>query len=171
MATINKGRYTAVLEPDQDLVVFVIGMRINQLWNVRKWAPVVKAMGVMLGELHRDRSLGLLGSPKTFVSGRTILLVQYWRSFAQLEQYARAGEHLHLPAWRRFNTMVRDNGSVGIYHETYQVNTNNIETVYGNMPPLGLGLVGDLQPVRAGRQSAGARMGVKADVDLPVEPY
>jgi hypothetical protein len=39
------------------------------------------------------------------------------------------------------------------------------------MPAFGLGLVGDLQPVRAGRQSAGARMGVKADVDLPVEPY
>jgi hypothetical protein len=99
------------------------------------------------------------------------LLVQYWRSFAQLEQYARAGEHLHLPAWRRFNKLVRDNGSVGIYHETYQVDTSNVETVYGNMPPFGLGLVGDLQPVRAGRQSAGARMGVKADVDLPVEPY
>jgi hypothetical protein len=171
MATINKGRFTAVLESDQELVVFVIGMRINQLWNVRKWAPVVKAMAVMLGELHRDRSLGLLGSPKTFVSGRTILLVQYWRSFAQLEQYARAGENLHLPAWRRFNKLVRDNGSVGIYHETYQVNTSNIENIYGNMPAFGLGLVGDLQPVRAGRQSAGARMGVKADVDLPVEPY
>jgi hypothetical protein len=39
----------------------------------------------MLVELQRQRSLGLVGKPRTFVSGRVILVWQYWESFEKLE--------------------------------------------------------------------------------------
>jgi hypothetical protein len=67
---------------DGDFVVFLIGMRINRLWMLHKWLPVVMAMGRMLPELYRQPQLGLLHHEMWF--GRTLILVQYWRSMNQL---------------------------------------------------------------------------------------
>ena len=38
MAEVKNGRFAAKI--DGDFVVFLIGMRINQLWAVNKWLPV-----------------------------------------------------------------------------------------------------------------------------------
>jgi hypothetical protein len=108
-------------------------MRINRFWQFWRWLPVFLAMPRMVNELRRDPSLGLLGRPGYFTSGRVFLLIQYWRSFDDLERYAREPEGRHLNAWRAFNRRVRDNGSVGIFHETYRVPTHAVETFYGNM--------------------------------------
>ena len=105
------------------------------------------------------------------MSGRVFLLVQYWRSFEDLERFARAPQGSHLKAWRDFNRRIRNNGAVGIFHETYRVPATAIETVYGNMPVFGLAEATSHVPVRAGRHSAAARLGVRADGDAPVEPY
>jgi hypothetical protein len=43
MAQIIKGRFTARM--DEPFVVFAIGMRINNLFAVRKWVPTARAMG------------------------------------------------------------------------------------------------------------------------------
>jgi hypothetical protein len=171
MPSIEPGRRTADLPDQEELVVFLIGMRFNQWWNVRRWLPVVRAMPRMLAELARRPELGLVGSPRTYRSGRTILLVQYWRSFEQLERYARASDLEHLPAWRAFNQQVRDNGSVGIFHETYRVRVDQIEAIYANMPPFGLGEAFGVVSVGAGRHSAAARLGLRDDTDVPVSPY
>lgn len=48
------------------------------------------------------------------VSWRGLTLIQYWRSFEQLERYARHGAN-HLSAWRRFNQAVGTGGDVGIF--------------------------------------------------------
>jgi hypothetical protein len=170
MAKLNKGRYTADLGDRNDIVVFIIGMRINQLWKVWKWLPVAVAMPKMIMELAKDRSLGLLGTPRTMVSGRVITVLQYWNSFEDLERYSRSGELKHLPAWRWFNRKVRDNGSVGIWHETYCVPRGAVETVYGNMPPFGLGAATSLVPATSARVSAAKRLG-REDAGQPVEPY
>lgn len=171
MAKVNRGRYTADVGARDEVVVFLIGMRINRLWQVWRWAPVFVAMPRMIAELAKDPSLGLLATPRTMVSGRVITVVQYWSSFEQLEQYARASEHRHLPAWRAFNKKIRDNGSVGIWHETYRVPAANIESVYGNMPAFGLGAATAAVPVRAGRQTAAERLGARSDDHAPVDPY
>ena len=52
-------RVTADIEGE--FVVFRIGMRINKLWKVHKWAPVFVAMPRMLRELEADPDSGLLG--------------------------------------------------------------------------------------------------------------
>lgn len=168
MADVINGRRTADL--DDEVVVFLIGMRINRLLRPWTWLPAFRAMPRMLGELYRDPSLGFLGA-QSFWSGRVIMLVQYWRSFEHLESYARARDLAHLPAWREFNQRVRDNGSVGIFHETYRVGPGRAETLYANLPPFGLGAaVGDV-PVAVRGQSAGRRMGTSVE-DVPaLEPY
>jgi hypothetical protein len=151
---IRRERVTATL--DGDFVVFLIGMRINQPLKIHKWWPVAAAMPRMLKELHRHPELGFLGAE--LWAGRTILVLQYWRSLDQLMDYAKNGEAEHLPAWRAFNRSVGTDGSVGIWHETYGVSAGRYENIYVNMPPFGLAAVGDVHGAQGGRQTARARM-------------
>ena len=168
MSSVANGRHTATL--DGDVVIFLIGMRINRLRSPRSWLPAFRAMPRMLEELYRDPELGLL-SGQWFWSGRVIAYVQYWRSFDHLASYARARDHEHLPAWGTFNRLVRDNGTVGIFHETYRVGPGRAETLYANMPPFGLGAAVGQGPIAAGGQSAAHRMDPTIE-DVPaLEPY
>lgn len=170
MAGIVRGRQTA-RPGSEEIVVFLIGMRINRLWQVWKWVPVFAAMGRMLPELLGDRSLGLVGRPRTFLSGRVIMVQQYWSSFDALEAYARHPDRRHLPAWRAFNRRVRNNGSVGIFHETYRIPPGASETVYANMPSFGLASAVGAVPVATGSSSAAQRLGERSEDTPPVEPY
>jgi len=170
VAKINKGRFSADTGADGK-VLFLIGMRINHLWQVWKWFPVFVAMPRMLAELMKNRELGLVGTPRTYLSGKTVLVWQYWESFDKLDAYARDREHAHLPAWRKFNKRVRDNGSVGIFHETIVLSDATVETVYGNMPAFGLAAVTGAVPAGKRGQTAAARL-QHADAAPPaVEPY
>jgi len=166
---VRAGRYVADL--DHDVVVFIIGMRINKLHAPHKWLPVFAAMPKMITELMKEPELGLLARPRTFVSGRTVLLHQVWSSFDKLDAYARDRDAEHLPAWRAFNRKIRDDGSVGIFHETYLVGPGRCETVYGNMPPFGLGAALGARPAREAGQTAPSRLTGDQDDVAPVEPY
>ena len=99
---VTNGRVTATLEGD--FVVFMIGMRFNKLWAIHKWLPVFLAMPKMLKELYSNKELGLLHHEMWF--GRTVILVQYWRSKEQLLAYAKNRDAEHLPAWKDFNKAV-----------------------------------------------------------------
>src|SRR5699024_9952174 len=131
---IFTGRYTT--ENDEDLVVFMIGMRINRWFAIHKWLPVFTAMPPMIKELytHKDE-LGFL-SMENYFGVRTTVMIQYWRSMGDLLSYAR--DDKDLKAWRDFNRKIGNNKAVGIYHETYQAEKKNYESVYGNMPLYGL---------------------------------
>ena len=168
MVEVIKGRQTATV--DDDVVVFLIGMRFNRILRPWTWLPAFRAMPRMLRELANDPSLGLLGV-RSYWSGRTILAVQYWRSFEDLERYARATDHEHLPAWREFNRTVRASGDVGIFHETYRVGPGTAETLYANLPPFGLGQAIGLAPIATRGQSAARRMGTTAVDEPAVAPY
>ncbi|MEI7993034.1 MAG: DUF4188 domain-containing protein [Actinomycetota bacterium] len=170
MATINKGRFSADVGADGK-VLFLIGMRINQPWRFLKWFPVLVAMPRMLMELQKNPSLGLVGKPRTFRSGRTILVWQYWASFEQLETYSKSQTAQHLPAWRSFNRKVRDNGSVGIFHETILLSDATVETVYGNMPTFGLAAVTGAVPAGRRGQTARTRLTGAACEAPAVDPY
>src|SRR3954451_19570592 len=129
------GQYVAVPE-GEEVVVFLVGMRINRLRRIRSWWPVFRAMGRMLDELH-GADTGLLGAQK-LAFGRLLLVVQYWRSPQELGAYARDSMMLHAPAWGAFNKDSAAGGDVGVFHETYVVPCSGIETLYGNMTPVGL---------------------------------
>jgi len=156
MADILKGRFTADFQ--EPVVVFIIGMRINRFWRFDKWLPVVRSMGPMIAELARDPDSGFLGWEVLRSGLRTTVLIQYWRDFDALETYARARDKKHLPAWAAFNQAIGNDGTVGIFHETYVVPAHGYETIYGNMPPFGLGKVKGMIPAMGSRSAARSRM-------------
>ncbi len=144
-------------ELDGEIVVFLIGMRINRIAKPWKWLPVLRAMPRMLRELAARPELGLL-SARSFLSGRDLMVVQHWRSAEHLRAYAQAADKSHLPAWQAFNDAVGTSGDVGIWHETYVVPAGHSEAIYVNMPRHGLGRVGTLFPARGDRATAAKRL-------------
>jgi hypothetical protein len=144
-------------EIDGDFVVFLIGMRVNKWWKLHKWFPVFAAMQPMIAELTRRKELGLLHF-STWIGPRGPLMVQYWRSIEQLEDFAKDARLPHRPAWKRWNRAVGDGGDVGIWHETFVVHDGTYEVLYGNMPPFGLAKAGRSTPLtRETRNAAGRR--------------
>jgi GH15 family glucan-1,4-alpha-glucosidase len=141
---------------DGEIVVFLIGMRINRWWKIHRWLRVALAMPRMLRELQAKPELGLLGYEQW--PGRTILVLQYWRSMDALLSYAKNRDAEHLPAWRSFNKLVGTNGDVGIWHETYRVRRGDYENIYVNMPVFGLGKAGQLLEAEGKREHAKDRL-------------
>jgi len=153
MAVIKDRVYAEV---EGEPVVFLIGMRINKLWKIHKWFPVLLAMPRMIRELERRPELGLLGHHLWF--GRTAIVVQYWRSIEDLYAYAKNRDRAHLPAWAAFNRAVGKSGDVGVWHETYPIRAGSYESIYVNMPPFGLAKASKSVVVSGRRESAVGRL-------------
>jgi hypothetical protein len=160
MSKVVPGRYTAQIEGP--FVVFAIGMRVNRFFAFRKWVPTAMAMGPMLQTLYQHPEKGFLGG-QTFLYWRGIALLQYWRSFDDLERFARSKDDPHLAAWRRFNKAIGTDGTVGIWHETYMVDAGRYEAVYGNMPRFGLAAAGEHVPATGRRETARRRLGGESE--------
>lgn len=158
MVAVIPGRQTVVR--GEPFAVFVIGMRFNRLWAVHKWLPVARSMQRMLTELAAKPELGYLGGRMWF--GRTIVLIQYWRSVEHLNAYAKARDSAHLPAWKHFNQAVSASRAVGVYHETYSIRPDAYECIYVNMPPFGLGAVDRLRDAAGNLTDAEGRMRANA---------
>lgn len=166
MAPVINRRVTAEIEGD--FVVFLIGMRINKFWKPWKWMPVFFSMPRILRELEAKPEAGCLGSNLYLGSPRRPMVVQYWRTFEQLEAFARSRDAKHWPAWVKFNNRIGSNGDVGIWHETYLVPAGGYECVYNNMPSIGLGEATKLVPA-AGRKATAARRAGIRDEPYPKE--
>ena len=157
MAKVRTERLTAV--SDEGYVVFLIGMRINNIFAIHRWLPVFMSMGRMLPELFKNPDLGFKSYEMAI--GRTLILVQYWESAEKLMAYAKATDAEHLPAWKAFNKAARSTTAVGIYHETYIVDPGKSENIYVNMPPFGFGKVGRLEPASGKLNTAAQRLAGK----------
>ncbi|MEL6308125.1 MAG: DUF4188 domain-containing protein [Chloroflexota bacterium] len=139
------GRYTAQIEGD--FVVFLIGARFRMRDLFRaKW--VFDSMPAMQRELYKQTDSGFLGGENffRFLPIETILM-SYWRSFDDLERFARSRDELHYPAWMRFYKEFGAEHPVGIWHETYMVRAGEYECIYGNMPKFGLAQARGVQHV------------------------
>src|SRR4028119_1980871 len=89
MAHVIPGRFTGKM--DEPFAVFIIGMRINRPLAIGRWLSTVRAMGPMLNELYRHPEKGFLGAEFFFYRWGPAI-VQYWRSFEDLEKFARNPE-------------------------------------------------------------------------------
>jgi hypothetical protein len=156
MAKVIHGRFTA--QTNEPFVVFLIGMRINKFFAFRKWIPIARAMGPMLSTLYQHPEKGFLGAEYYF-NLRGPVLIQYWRSFEDLEKFARDKSDPHLIAWKQFNKAIGSDGSVGIWHETFLVDPGKYEAVYGNMPVFGLAAATKHVPAVGRRETARRRLG------------
>ena len=154
--SVNPARLAAQI--DGDFVVFLIGAKIHKPWKVWAWWPVKTAMERMLKELDAAPDSGFLGVESYGTMNG--VLVQYWRSFEDLERYARAKDREHFPAWVDFNkraTKYLD--AVGIWHETYAVPAGSYEAIYRNCAPMGLGKASTLVPASGKHETAATRIG------------
>lgn len=163
---MHPGRFTADI--DGGFVVFLIGMRINRPWRVTKWLPTFLAMGRMLTRLGSAPELGLLGT--RFALTPSPMLIQYWRSFEDLDRFARGPTEPHLEPWRRYVREVGSSGDVGVWHETFRVEPGAYEAIYANMPVSGLAAATGVEHVPVGRRghSAARRIGVRSTDDIAV---
>ncbi len=166
MNKIFNGRYTA--KTDEPFVVFLIGMRINKFWRFDKWLPVASAMGPMLQTLFTHPEKGFLHAEMFFNFGTSAML-QYWRSFEDLEHFARHPSEPHIAAWKKFNQSVGADGSVGIWHETYSINPGQFESVYGNMPKFGLAAAMEHVEAIGRRETARKRLDTNKVGELATE--
>jgi hypothetical protein len=155
---IYNGRYTARIEGD--FVVFLIGSRINQWWKIYKFKWIGDAFGAMLTTLAQNPEKGYLGGESFFNLGTRIgINVTYWRSYDALERFAHDKNDVHLGPWREFNQKIGNDGSFGIWHETFLIKANNYEVTYGNMPRFGLANAGEhIKIERGSADSARGRL-------------
>jgi hypothetical protein len=167
MSEIFPGRYTA--RTDEPLVVFLIGMRINRLRAIRTWLPVAREMQPMLETFARDPEKGYLGGT-SWLGWRSVMLVQYWRSFEDLEAFARNPSDPHRDAWARFNRAVGADGTVGIWHETFLVPAGHHESLYGNMPRTGLAAATSHVPVTPDLAAARRRLRREREAEREAAP-
>ncbi|MEE1744670.1 MULTISPECIES: DUF4188 domain-containing protein [unclassified Streptomyces] len=148
------GRTTAGAEGE--VVVLLIGMRINHFRGVHHWLPVLLAMLRMLRELGRDKGRGLLGHTLLTGSPRTYYVVQYWESKEKLYAYASAPDMFHRRAWAIMNRREKESRRhVGLWHESYVVPEGGYESIYADMPVHGLARATGVLPLEArGRRAA-----------------
>ncbi|GAA3157634.1 DUF4188 domain-containing protein [Streptomyces echinatus] len=135
-----------------DVVVLLIGMRINRFRAVHLWLPVMLGMLRMLRELEKDRGRGLLAKVLLTASPRTYYVVQYWETKDKLYAYATAPDAFHHRAWAALNRKERTGrlrGQVGIWHEAYVVPEGSYEAIYGDMPAFGLAAAHGQVPLAA----------------------
>jgi hypothetical protein len=139
MAKIFPGRFTAQISAqiEEPFIVLILGIRVNRLLLFWKWIPAFLSSLPMLYTLVLHRAAGFLGGQATFF-WPGVGLIQYWRSFEDLERFARSKSHPHLKAWRWYNKAIGANGSVGLWHEAFLVKPGCHEVMYDNMPLFGL---------------------------------
>lgn len=151
MARIIEGRKT--VRNHEDIVVFLIGARINKWWLLPLALPILSKMRAMQKELLADPDSGLLA-----IQSLGLADVQYWRSAEHLMRYANDRTREHKPAARRYYQKLFRNEAVGIWHETYLVPAGQYECIYTNMPQTGLGKLRPLVEAKGPLQSAPARL-------------
>jgi hypothetical protein len=137
MAKVETGRRMGQI--DGDFVVFLIGARLDPKHPLRSIRDLGGRRGMthLLDYLVAHPERGLLGYQMGLPT-----IVQYWRSFEQLEAFARDDRDPHLWAWRNYWSRVGKQSRTGIWHETFLVRAGEYEAIYANMPPHGLAKAG-----------------------------
>lgn len=102
---------------------------------------------------------GLLHSERFSISRNHFGVLQYWRSFEELEAWSHRPPHAEW--WRGAVERMRTKGDLGIYHETYLVPRDRIESIYLDCAPAGLAVFGTtgepVGPMTASRGRLGRR--------------
>ncbi|MBR7744522.1 DUF4188 domain-containing protein [Phycicoccus sp. BSK3Z-2] len=153
---------------DGPLALFLIGLRVHKPWHVRTVRAAGAPMGRMIAELERNRvaaargeaeDLGYLGSRTTLgLSGVT--MIQWWRSTEQIYAYANAVQREHRPAWLAFYRAAADDpDAVTLWHETYDLADQGVESLYAGPRPFGLADLAGVVPARRRGETARERLG------------
>ncbi len=119
-------RQTVDLSAYPDLVVIYLGMRVNSPAGIGR----LMKLGPQIQQSVAAKPDGLLLHESMFFSLLPVHvgMRQYWRDFASLEAWTRAG--FHRGWWKDF---LRDSGGTGFWHETYFIR-GGMEAIYDDIP-------------------------------------
>jgi hypothetical protein len=132
--------------------------------QARKWTalPFATKLGRAIDRSAKEAiaaNAGLLHSERFAFNMRHFGVLQYWRSYDELEQWVRRPPHSEW--WRQAIDRERTKGDLGVYHETFLVPRSAIESIYLNCEPVGLsafGVLGEpIGPMTTSRDRLGRR--------------
>ncbi len=114
---------------------------------VRKLAawPFAARMGRAIGRSAQEAissRAGLLRSERFTIQWGHFGVLQYWVSFDALEEWSHRPPHSDW--WGEALERMRNREDFGIYHESFLVPRQGIETIYLNSPPVGISAFGPL---------------------------
>lgn len=143
--TPHDAKFTAdVKEP---VTLFLIGGQVNNVLKIHKWFYIAWSYLAMIRWLRRHPESGYLNGHiymRIFPFG--MLLMSYWRSWDDLEKFARLKDGTHLKTWMRF--VQSADQSMDIWHETYAIEPGKFEVVYGGLAPYGLSKAVGPKPIQ-----------------------
>ncbi|NWF68636.1 MAG: DUF4188 domain-containing protein [Chloroflexi bacterium] len=137
MTAVIREKYTVQL--DEARILFLVGGHANNVFAFWDWFWVARAFLNLIRYLRKHPDTGFLSGHlylRVFPFG--MMLQSYWRSFDDLEHFARAKNQPHLQAWTRYMQHTMKHGHMAIWHETYHIEPGKFEAVYGNSAPYGL---------------------------------
>jgi hypothetical protein len=142
-----------------DLVVIYLGMRANSARGLKTLA----SFGPRIKRSVDANPPGLLLHENLFFTffPPHAGMRQYWQDFDSLERWARTG--VHAQWWKGF---LEDRGGTGFWHETY-FRGGQIESVYIDMPPVGLSKFAPPEEARGSMFSARRRLDLAEGTNLP----
>ncbi len=151
--TRTPDRTTVDLSQYPDLVVIYLGMRAKSIRGVR----TLMAFGPKISKSVAAKPDGLLLHENMLFSlvPPHAGMRQYWRDFDSLERWARTLPHME---W--WQTFLRDRGGTGFWHETYP-RRGEVESIYIDMPPVGMAKFAPLTQARGSMFSARRRLGLR----------
>jgi Domain of unknown function (DUF4188) len=152
---VRTGRWMARRE--EPFAVFVFGMRLNRLRGLPRFLWGLRVLRRVLRDLDDHPERGFLAG-HVYRAGRTLVAVQYWESFDALDAWARDHRLPHRKPWQRYLREARNDGAMGLWHETYLASPGNWEGVYLNMPPWGLAAGVEAVEMQATKGSARERL-------------
>jgi hypothetical protein len=152
-------RTTADLSSYPDLVVIYLGMRVN----APRGLVTLISFGSKIRKSVEAQPDGLLLHENLLFSlfPPHAGMRQYWRDFDSLERWARS-----LPHRRWWQQFLRDRGGTGFWHETY-FRGGQVESVYIDMPRIGLAKFAPVTPARGSLFSARRRLGMREGSEPP----
>jgi hypothetical protein len=102
-----------IKDAPRDGVRFLIGMRWGALWRLvhRPWVALAFA------RMLRARPESGLVATRLSVRPAGPVVVQQWRSTADLRRWARDGGEAHAGPWRRFRREVGRTADWGVWHD------------------------------------------------------
>jgi heme-degrading monooxygenase HmoA len=144
---VRLGKFAA--DNAEQVVVLLLGVRINRWRRPGHWLPVLLAMPAALRELRSRPESGLLGYRLLLGPGpREAMLLQYWRSKGDVHAFAHHPASSHRTAQRRlWRHYAAAGGAVGVWHEMLPLAAGGYHGLYGNMPPTGVGAMGARGPL------------------------
>ena len=123
---------------NEPMCVSLVGVQCRSWTSLWKMPFIVSRMIKIQRELKNDPDSGFLwGMNFSTMKPFTTLYLSYWRSVEDLQKFVSDRRFSHLKSTGEYYSKFRNDSSIGIWHETYEVHPGQSENLYYGMPPFG----------------------------------